>query len=501
MVNGTGAQYLYMMANEEELDSLLLGQVVPGYSPWSQFAKPPKPRSGSAGVIWLSEDSGLPIRPLAIVIDEDDIPRLCGRYAQLHGDLSPLTAWCHIITPRFFEALDSLARVPDLRGLQAAWTGVTIAEATLIAERPPASIKISACWATQSFAVARANALWSSLTVADVTKRFEYANRSFRTDSRIQGGESRAARIRTSLQPIWEALIGVAQGRGLHKSSELHPIISALSSLIDAREARDPKEASQLIRPLLHYVPEADAFERLGEIAPEGRLRLFDTLVEALDGADRSRAQPRRNGLALLAGYLATVAAGGSPSLALAEGLSSRWPEITAWAYLVGGLGEKIVWTSSFDGLGRLVARELQRPVHLEEPPTCDFAFEEAEALIDSKLSDPLVNLKIKQARLLTVQLFPGVSIAVPLGDPGLQNTFKPEVNRAIRTPESTRDPLGSLVDLMWPHIRLRVDEHLRAEASDRSSFREEEERAQRNRAKRKAGTPQLPFETSPKKR
>jgi hypothetical protein len=501
MVNDSDVTYQYTMANEEELDALLRGQVVSGRTHWTQSSKPPKPRPGSVGVIWRLEDSDLPIKPLTLVINEDDIRRLCGRYAQLHGDLSPLTAWCHLLTPRFFEPLDSLARIPDLGGLLAAWAGLTIAEAVLIAERPLASIKISACWATHSFAVARTNALWNHLTTGDITRRFDHVNRLFKADSRIQGAEGRAAKIRTSLQPIWEALIGLSQGRGLHRSGELEPIISALKGLIEARSAKDPKEASQLVRPLLHYIPEADSFEWLEEIAPEGRLKIFDKLVEALDGPRIAREELRRNGLALLAGYLATIAAGGSPSLGLAEGHASRWPEITAWAYVMGGLGEKIVWTSSFDGLGRLVARELQRPLHLDEPPTCDFAFEEAEVLIDAKLTDPLVHLKVKQARLLTVQVFPGVNVAVSLSEqPNSQSFPKPDSSRTVRALENTtRDPIGLLVDVMWPNIKARLDAHLEAVLSDEGSQREEEG-TQRNRGKRKSGTPQLPFGSGQKK-
>jgi len=502
MVNNTEAEYHFAMANEDELDALLSGQGTSEGMSWARLSKPPKPRPGLVGVVWYSEGLDFPIRPMVLVVNEDDVRRLCGRYAQLHGDLSPLTSWCHLLTPRFIEPLDALVRVPDLGGLQAAWAGLTIAEAVLIAERPLAGIKISACWATYSFAVARTNALWNHLAIGDITRRFDHANRLLRTDSRIQGAEGRATKIRTSLQPIWETLIGLHQRHGLHRSVELEPIISALKGLILARAAKDQKEAVQLVRPLLHYVPEADSFEWFDEIAPEGRLRLFDKLVEALDRTEGTREALRRNGLALLAGYLATVAAGGSPSLALAESHTSRWPEITAWAYLMGGLGEKVVWTSSFDGLGRLVARELQRPLHLDEPPTYDFAFEEAEVLIDSKLADPLVHLKIKQARLFTVQLFPGVNVAVPMGEPSYQSVPRPDTNRTMRSQETTTagDPISLLVDVMWPHLRARLDSHIAAALSSERLGREEED-SSRSRGKRRSGTPQLPFGGNQKKR
>ena len=489
MVKRMETEYRYAAVDEEELDALLSGQAGARKHLWTQWTRQSVPRLGSVGVIWHSEDREDPIRPLVLIVNEGDIRRLCGRYAQLHSDLSPLTAWCHLLTPRFVDPLDSLVRIPDPQGLQAAWTGLSVAEAILIAERPLASIKISACLATHSFAVARTNALWRHLTIDDVTRRCDHANRLLKGEGHQQRFESRATRIRGSLQPIWEALSGVALGRGSYISSELHSIILALRGLVDARSAKDPDEAIQLVRPLLNHVPEAQPLVRLNDIAPEGRLRVFDQLVQALDRSEPAREKPRRTALALLAGYLATIAAGGSPSLTLAEGHASRWPEITAWAFLVGGLGEKVVWTSSFDGLGRLVARELLRPLRLDEPPTCDFAFDEAAVLADAKLTDPLVHLKVKQARLMTVELLPGVNVPVPIGDPTAQRTSNPDVSRVARASDApTSDPIRVLADAMWPHIRARLDDYFVESQRDEESGRDGES-AQLNRGKRKGGS------------
>ena len=485
-------EYKYATADETELDELLSGQAGSRSTSWTQWSKPSPPRAGSVGVVWQGEDQ--PVRPLVLIVNDDEIQRLCGRYAQLHSDLSPLTAWCHLLTPRLFETLDALVRSPDFGGLQAAWTGLIVAEAVLLAEMPLARIKISACLATRSFAVARASALWSHLAIEHITTRFDHANRLLKSESLAQRGESRSGRIRASLQPIWEALIAVSHGRGSYRPSEMEPIVSALLGLIKARSAGDPREASQLLGPLLDYAPEAESLEELNDLAPEGRLRVFDKLVEALDKPDAAREKLRHNALGLLAGYLATVAAGGSPSLSLVEGHASRWPEITAWAYLTGGLGEKVVWTSSFDGLGRLVARELLRPLRLDDPPTCDFALDEAAVLVDAELTDPLVHLKVKQARLLTVALLPGVNVSIPISDSSVQSASKADTNRPARVPgPSPSDPVGALVDVMWPYMRTRLDEYM-AGPQRHDYSNQDAENAQRNRGKRKSGQPQLPL-------
>jgi hypothetical protein len=248
----------------------------------------------------------------------------------------------------------------------------------------------------------------------------------------------------------------------------------------------------------LDLVPEADEFDQLPDLAPEMRLRLFDKLVAGLDNPQSSRAKLRRTALALLAGYLATVAAGGAPSISLAENHASKWPEILAWAFLIGGIGENVVWTSSFDGLGRLVARELIRPLRLEEPPTCDFSLDEGNVLADPKLSDPLVHLRIKQARLVTVALFPGVNIAVPIADLSPQAATKnPEPAKQFRPPEiRSNDPLAAFADALWPHLRTRFEEVVRSAQQGG----DDDDNSARGRGKRKSGSQsQLPL-GSPKR-
>ncbi len=493
MVKSMDTRYEYAQADESELDSLLSGQSILGTTHWSPWSKPSRLRTGTVGVIWQSNSDDRGIRPLALVVNQEDIRRLCGRYAQLHSDLSPLTAWCHVVTPDYFEPLDSLVRNPDFNGLEAAWTGLIIAEAVLLADMPLSRIRISACFATHSFAIARAQGLWSHVGVENITKRLDSANRLLKSESIAQRAEQRSARIRTSLQPIWEALIALSSSRGSYPSSELEPIVSALRGLIRAKSNKDQREMYELLRPLLVYAPEAEQLEQLNELPPEARLRVFDKLVEGLNKPETSREKVRRNALALIAGYLATVAAGGSPSLTLAEGLAARWPELTAWAYVTGGLGERVVWTSSFDGLGRLVARELMRPLRLDEPPTCDFAFDEAAVLADPKLADPLVHLRVKQARLVTVELIPGVNVSISIAENSAQPVVRPEPNRTLPVPEhSPRDPLGPLADALWPYFRSRLDDYLAQRAR---TTNDDDENSQRNRGKKKTGgQTQLPL-------
>jgi len=468
--------YFYAIVNESELDQLMLGKPT-GYGlPWTPSIDPPPLHPGSTGVLWKrgKDRHEAAAQPLVLVSREDDLRRLCGRYSQLRSDLSPLSTWCYVITPKFFPGITFCKA--NLIGLEAAWTGLVIAEAALLAEKPIGSLRISACLATQTFAVARAKALWNSLSTEEIIQRFDSANRLCRNESAAQREGSRAAKLRTALQPIWNVLSNMS-GSQAHTETDLWPLSTALSGLLSARIEKSKEEARRLLLPLLDFIPEAEKLQNLTELVPESRLRVFDTLVDSLKKSKETQPSVRRYGLALLAGYLATIAAGGAPSLALAEANADQWPEITAWAYLVGGIGERIVWTSSFDGLGRLVARELMRPVRFDEPPTCDFSFDEAAVLVDAKLSDPLVHLRVKQARIVNVSLVPGVNISIPISDASIQEQSKLEAVRqrpqgeSIFISHNARDPLGPLLaELVWPHLKGRVEETVRVSGRSHTS-------------------------------
>ena len=423
-------------------------------------------RAGETGVlVALGKTSGEPPRPLALVCHDHDVRRLCGRYAHVRTDFSPLTAWCHLLDSGFHRDLDGVVHEPAFAGTVAAWSGLVVAETLLLSGGPLASIRISGCLASATYAIGRTKALWGKLTVDTILNRFESANTLCRGRVAASRLQSRVSQVRSSFVPMWRCLAALSGCSEGSSRDDVLPLVMALRALRDARACADANEAGHLAAPLVKTVPEVRAFEGLIEMAPEARLKLFDELIGRYKGTE-STALVRRNALALATGYLATVAAGGATSLGLVDDCADAYPELTGWAYLIGGIGERITWTSGFDGLGRLIARELHRPLRLDEPPTCDFAFNEAVVLSDEQLKEPLVHLKIKQAKVLSVSLFPGVNIAIPIADSSaLENTYQRErePKRVIASEGSTgqnENLLGILADTLWPHLRpLVIDE------------------------------------------
>ena len=459
MVDTLYRDFQYVTAGDSDLDELLQGKEFAGLV-GVDLRTSVSLRPGETGVlIALGKTPTEPLRPLALVCHEHEVRRLCGRYAHVRTDFSPLTAWCHLLSSEFYKDFDGPIRKPKFRSTVAAWCGLVVAETLLLTGRPLASIRISACLASATYAIARTKALWESSSIEAIQERFDSANKLCRGKGAAARHQDRAFKVRSSFVPIWRCLNSLDARAENSSRNELHPLVMALSALHDARICRDANEAEHLARPLMQTVPEASAFGQLTEMTPESRLSLFDELVVKFTETD-PKSLVRRNGLALATGYLATVAAGGVPSLSLVDKWAGHFPELTGWAYLVAGIGEGVTWTSGFDGLGRLIARELHRPLRLDESPTCDFALDEAIVLADSDLKEPLVHLRIKQAKVLSVSIFPGVNISIPIVD-----TSSSEVSYAERSEKSymveIRESGGSednvlktMAEALWPHLR-----------------------------------------------
>ena len=457
----------FTVATESELNELLAGREVGKAVEWEPEVRY-RILPDTIGLLWTMQEEET-IRPLVIVVSESGLRRLYGRYAQLRSDLSPLSPWCHVMGPEYFERMGSLRKDPDLDGLEAAWTGLAIAEAKLLADRPLTELRISACFATQSFVIARAKAVWYRVSVDDVLTKFDAAYRLVHvsTSNRqlFAGG-----RLRKSLEPIWNSLMALPGND--HVAPSLKPMVSSLRILLDVRSQRAGNEAALFSEPLIDAVPEAEELVDLGDLTAERRLELFDKFMSCLIDTDERKEPIRRASLPLIAGYLATVAAGGTPSLSLAEKLSSRWPEVAAWSYVLGGLGESVVWSSGFDGLGRLVARDLMRPFHLDESPICDFSLDEGQTLLDTKLSDPLVHLRLKQARLVSVSLMPGVNVLVPLRDATAIDTKKPRSRQSQPRTAPEMPPIAEqdFVDRLADAIVRRLENRTFSESKAKKS-------------------------------
>jgi hypothetical protein len=257
--------------------------------------------------------------------------------------------------------------------------------------------------------------------------------------------------IRGKLSPLWLVLYALVARDSTGDGNT--PLLSSILEKLNSRRMSGQGDGDVVVHALRNHLPEVEVLSAIEDVKPEDRLERFDFLVSALSREDNGTV--RSELICFAAAYLVTIAAGGSPSIGLAERIADKWPQMLAWAYLIGSLGEKIVWNSSFDGLGRLVNRELSQSFSVHEYPSYDVLADEADVLVDRKLSDPLVRLRLKQQRIASVGLFPGVSISVALDDAG------PTARNEVSSPriEGRRAPardLSDMADQIWPLIRAK---------------------------------------------
>jgi len=432
----------FIEADEDELNELVTGTPVGLIAPWDRRSNQRR-ASGRFGVVLSRRDEVFDlVQPLAIALDESAQRRLFGRFSTLREDLSPISSWCHVFENRLFDMLADSERPAWLGGLEAAWCGVIVAEAAALADRPTEKLRIAACLATAGFAVGRTTALWQKVQIEEVVTRHE------RLQALIRGSAGATQRLSPRFGSIWRALLSAADGPTLLGSGLTS---RAVRALLDSR-IRHLDDEHLALASLFSGWPEFAALSRLPSMTPEERVRLFDTMVSALRGAGAGHDS---EATAFVAGYLATVAAGGQPSMGLAEGVAKEFPEVLGWAYAIGGIGEPVSWASGFYGLGRLVSRELLRTFRLDDAPTCDFSFDEANHLVDKQLADPLAHLKIKQQRLLTVALYPGVNVTVPVSE------FAEQGPQPVKAPSPSQPDSGAsaIVDMLWPAFLRRLEE------------------------------------------
>lgn len=69
-------------------------------------------------VVW----SGRSIRPIAIVVGDEDRSELFAWMRSFHRDLVPLTSWCHVLSPSELKQYAGSWVDGSLSGFEAAWS-------------------------------------------------------------------------------------------------------------------------------------------------------------------------------------------------------------------------------------------------------------------------------------------------------------------------------------------------------------------------------------------
>jgi len=399
--------------------------------------------TGELELVYVLDDEGHRARfPACILGSEEQQKRVFAQFAVIAPSLIPITSWATIMTRSDFESLQVSKRNPAFQS--AAWAGLVIAEACIRNRRRASTLTVNHCLGTHSFGTARGAFLWPEVPSTHYSARI-------REVSEMMGGVGADFEdVPFAVPFIWECL--VSSERPIEQLPSNDGVSQALRAIL--KSGTDAREATALATAFLPLMDgDLRSLANVYVMSPRERLTLYDSFLSKSRGDSgalhvRERAAAYQFATALLALHLSP----GDPNISVAQKVLSDFPEVYAWALVLSGINESHVWSGAYEGLGRIVVREITRPFHWEDAPFCDYAVSEASVLIREGSRHPAAQLRLKRP-LAQVAIAPGVNVVVPQREQRIP--AKEEV-----PPVSTAAPLdlaGALVDLLWPAFEKKL--------------------------------------------
>jgi hypothetical protein len=372
--------------------------------------------------------------------------------------------------------LDEQPWFADLGGLEAAWAATVIADSMTLSRRSFDAINLATCFSTDVFAVGRMAALYGAKVAAK--------------DGLTQIAELRAHFDKGTAKPsaaagITDVLLSLLPGSNSSPSGTIDLLVRSCRFLHHSQASPEGFGLSEsLLDEFSSRVKELSVLRHFQDLSAEDRVRLlrnmqsFNRLDGDLDG---------RRLFSFAAGYVLSGVGGAERDLRLAEAFGPLGADVLAWAATIGSLGATAYWTDAFGGLGRLVARELLRPLHTSDPPTADIAFDELK-VIESQKPRSGRAFRPSSRSIAAVGLKPGIVVQIGIADDDRSRAGSVDSTAATRQADSKLGALGpealhGIADQLRPYVRELV-----AQEMDKAS------NAGVRRTGRRGAAPQLPL-------
>lgn len=432
----------FALVKREELAQVLRGESdVRDRATPAAFAMRHEISSKSHLLVWHEQSP----RPIAIVVPPQSRDDLLAWLVTFHSDLAPLTSWCHLVSSEdFTRYYQEVLRFPSLNGLETGWLGAIIAEAMASSNRDVETLSLSACLATDTFAVARTAALYGAKNALSSLERLDAAKQSLQPKHVVERSKSRL--------PV-EVLLSLMPGGPAPSSRNISIIVDACKSLaISGDDA--PTINNMAVRELAQVSPLFDQVAGIEKMPAENRIRLLRKIKEATLGAF-----PGDNELYnFVAGYIISRVGGAERDFRLADDFRDRG-EVLTWTAISGGLGVETFWTNAFGGLGRLLAKELLRPFSLCEFPDADISGDELRHL-EARAGRPSFRTSSRNAAVIALR--PGVNVTIALGEverPPTRNSSPPlkESAQAQLSLDINQGQIEMLVERLLPLLESRL--------------------------------------------
>jgi hypothetical protein len=332
-------------------------------------------------------------------------------WASSYVKIKPLTAFARVID---FESLHKIAVEPPKNDrYQRAIIGMILGEAITYLDQQMSKLSLRACLGTYSFAVGK-----SLLRVEGIDGLNQTGQNWFRSREALGNRSTKLAIFH--LQGIWsviEQLIDPASER-----SDIPQIV--VRCCRDLFETGDITEADwrELTKETRLY-----DLRIVMQDTREERVKLLEDFLKLISAQARTNVD-----IAFLVGYLISMIAPGTlDHWRLLEPIRNSIPTVGVWYGLCAGLRPSSRLSSYGGGIGRLVARELQRRVDILEEPTCDIAVDELD------VTGPFFKAEGSTiGNTIEVEISPGVT--VPFRSNGIEqelSDFRLQSTPAVQEP------------------------------------------------------------------
>ncbi|MBI1774610.1 MAG: hypothetical protein HYR63_04605 [Proteobacteria bacterium] len=380
------------------------------------------PKSGEVTLVYTANGFH---RPFLMIVPTSDQRDILARISTFGADVAPLSQWMRVVTSDWARRLLNDSISPSFGNLAPAWVGAILGEVLIREPVELTEIPISWVHATYGYSVARFRALWGDIRSPHKIVDDIIAGRLLLRAESLRPPEGLAA--------IWFHLLDLQSGTGVSlvsPTSEQEIIRSALTE-IQGSGTISEKSVELMAR----EAPDLRDLSVIETIGAEDRVRLFDRFVEVLREMTGRREAKGRELLRFAIGYLVGRIGAGETNLKLLNVISRNEPATMVWATTLPALFRPFPWGRAFDGLGRLILRDLLAPLHPTDIPVADISLDELRVIVNPQVDYKRLPFRTCQRAFALVELAPGVSHAM-----SLQGTIRHP--RASNVSSSTQTPL-----------------------------------------------------------
>ncbi len=353
-------------------------------------------------LVWQKSPSERFVLPSAVIVAEGGVPDFIAWISTYFKHLRPFTAQCRVLTPSLARLAEQAHQSPPMHDVKSADIGLILAEviAYSASRTDVKKLPLSAYVRTLSFAFA---------------KGLKHYNQVYRDQegvfSQIEKGWLSARKC------LQQQSLGLSSGR-------ISDVWEIVRCAVSPRESQSNSVVNRLLLDALQGVLIDGRVPRSIWTKLYGRSKKIVALFEVLEGPreDRVKAvevevkslvnglEKNREHQAFLLGYLVSrIQPGSLDHFSLLFPVLSTCPESLLWYGACAGLTPETSVANYGSGLGWLLKREIERPVHWLSSPTCDIALTEMEVLLRNRDSAKF-DLRTLTTGVLNVEVFPLIS-------------------------------------------------------------------------------------------